>query len=105
MGSGGWPNGSRASVCTGRWGYGLRLDERSRMSRAVHVRICEGAGVRFPRATRRIIPGSSAALLATEVRPLVEQCLRERGLTLAPAKTTLTPIADGCDFLGHTMRQ
>jgi hypothetical protein len=52
-----------------------------------------------------IIPGSSAALLATEVRPLVEQCLRERGLTLAPAKTTLTPIADGCDFLGHTMRQ
>jgi hypothetical protein len=29
-----------------------RLDYKSRMSREVHVRFREGAGVRFPRATR-----------------------------------------------------
>jgi hypothetical protein len=28
---------------------------RSRMNREVHVRICEGLGVRFPRATRLAI--------------------------------------------------
>src|SRR4051794_34333198 len=52
IGSGGLPNGSRASLCTGRWGYGLRLDDRSRMSREVHVRLWEGVGVRLLRATR-----------------------------------------------------
>jgi hypothetical protein len=55
MGSGGVPDGSRASWCMGTWGYGLRRDERSRMSREVHGRICEGVGVRFPRATRRVV--------------------------------------------------
>ncbi len=30
----------------------LWLVDRSRMSREAHVRFCEGAGVRFPRATR-----------------------------------------------------
>ena len=30
----------------------LWLVDRSRMSREVHVRICEGVGVRFPHATR-----------------------------------------------------
>jgi len=29
-----------------------RLDDKSRMKREFHVRICEGVGVRFPRATR-----------------------------------------------------
>jgi RNA-directed DNA polymerase len=52
-----------------------------------------------------IITGNSAALLETEVRPLVEPFLRERGLTLSPEKTTITHSADGCDFLGHTMRK
>jgi hypothetical protein len=28
------------------------MADRSRMNREVHVRICEGLGVRFPRATR-----------------------------------------------------
>src|SRR5262245_41846288 len=51
------------------------------------------------------MPGSSAALLATAGRPLVEPFLSERGLTLSPAKTTSPPIADGCAWLGHTMRQ
>jgi len=33
----------------------VRLDNKSRMSREVHVRFREGLGVRFPRATRRNI--------------------------------------------------
>ena len=32
----------------GRGGDGLRRDERSRLRREVHVRICAGARVRFP---------------------------------------------------------
>jgi len=28
-----------------------RLDDRSRMNQEVHVRFCEGLGVKFPRAT------------------------------------------------------
>ena len=52
-----------------------------------------------------LMTGSSAALLATEVRPLGEQFLRERGLGLSPEKTTITHSADGGDFLGHTMRK
>ena len=35
--------------------FDLRLDNKSRMSREVHVRFREGLGVRFPRATRLVI--------------------------------------------------
>ena len=52
-----------------------------------------------------IITGHSPALLEQDVRPLVEQFLRERGLELAPEKTRITHIADGFDFLGHTIRK
>jgi hypothetical protein len=31
----------------------LRLDDRSRMTRECHVRICGGLGGKFPGATRR----------------------------------------------------
>ncbi len=33
-----------------------RLDDRSRMNREVHVRFCESLGVKFPRATRHLVP-------------------------------------------------
>ena len=33
-------------------GLFIWLDDRSRMSREAHVRICEGVGVKFPRPTR-----------------------------------------------------
>ena len=75
------------------------------MSREVHVRICESAGVRFLRATRLIITGSSYELLEQEVKPLVEQFLRQRGLELSPEKTRITHIEDGCDFLGQQVRK
>ncbi len=51
-----------------------------------------------------IITGNSKELLEDEVKPLVEQFLRERGLELSAEKTRITPISEGYDFLGHTLR-
>jgi RNA-directed DNA polymerase len=51
-----------------------------------------------------IITGSSKELLETEVRPLVESFLKERGLELSPEKTHITRIEDGFDFLGQNVR-
>lgn len=52
-----------------------------------------------------IITGDSREVLETEVKPLVEQFLAERGLTLASEKTRITLISQGFDFLGQTIRQ
>jgi RNA-directed DNA polymerase len=52
-----------------------------------------------------IITGASKELLETEVRPLVETFLKERGLTLSIEKTRITHITDGFDFLGQNIRQ
>jgi len=52
-----------------------------------------------------IITGSSRELLEGEVKPLVEQFLRERGLELSQEKTVVTHVGDGFDFLGQTARK
>ncbi|ETW99291.1 MAG: hypothetical protein ETSY2_41235 [Candidatus Entotheonella gemina] len=52
-----------------------------------------------------IISGSSYELLEQEVKPLVEQFLRQRGLELSPEKTRITHIEDGFDFLGQNVRK
>src|SRR5712691_10352091 len=52
-----------------------------------------------------IITGSSQAVLKQEVKPLVEQFLRVRGLELSQAKTHITPITHGFDFLGQHVRK
>jgi RNA-directed DNA polymerase len=52
-----------------------------------------------------IITGSSKELLETEVRPLVEKFLHERGLELSPEKTKITEIENGFDFLGQNVRK
>jgi hypothetical protein len=83
----------------GRW-----PGDQSRMSREAPVRFREGLGVKFPRATRLIITGSSQELLEGEVKPLVESFLKERGLELSPEKTHITRIEDGFDFLGQNVR-
>src|SRR5215510_8051560 len=79
--------------------YDLRLDRRSRMRREFHVRFCEGAGVRFPRATRLIITGRTKELLEEKVRPLTAEFLNPRGLKLSESKTRITHIEEGFDFL------
>ncbi len=50
-----------------------------------------------------IITGASKVLLEYEVKPLVEQFLKERGLELSHEKTRITHIEDGFDFLGQTI--
>jgi RNA-directed DNA polymerase len=52
-----------------------------------------------------IITGASRVLLENEVKPLVEQFIAERGLTLAEEKTRVVHIDDGFDFLGFHVRK
>jgi RNA-directed DNA polymerase len=52
-----------------------------------------------------IITGSTKELLENEVKPLVEQFLRDRGLQLSPEKTCVTHIEQGFDFLGQHLRK
>jgi RNA-directed DNA polymerase len=52
-----------------------------------------------------VITGSSKELLTTQVKPLIEKFLLERGLELSEEKTTITHIEDGFDFLGQNVRK
>src|SRR3984893_13502349 len=52
-----------------------------------------------------VITGKTKELLEGEVKPLIEQFLRERGLELSPEKTLVTHVEDGFDFLGQTVRK
>src|ERR1700737_2172865 len=52
-----------------------------------------------------IITGRTKELLEGEIKPLVEQFLQERGLELSPAKTVITHVEKGFDFLGQNVRR
>jgi len=52
-----------------------------------------------------IVTGRSKDLLEREVKPLIEQFLRERGLELSPTKTIITHVETGFDFLGQNVRR
>jgi RNA-directed DNA polymerase len=52
-----------------------------------------------------VITGASKELLEMEVRPWVEAFLAQRGLRLSPAKTRVTHIDQGFDFLGWNFRK
>jgi RNA-directed DNA polymerase len=52
-----------------------------------------------------IITGRTREVLEQEVTPLVEGFLKERGLRLSEAKTRITHIDHGFDFLGHHIRK
>jgi RNA-directed DNA polymerase len=52
-----------------------------------------------------IITGRTKELLANEVKPLVVEFLKERGLTLSEEKTKITHVEDGFDFLGWNIRK
>src|SRR5712691_7644276 len=47
--------GTEPVLRTGKWASGPMLRCKSRMRRESHVRFCEGAGVKFPRATRLVL--------------------------------------------------
>jgi RNA-directed DNA polymerase len=52
-----------------------------------------------------IVTGKSEEVLENEVKPLVEQFMKERGLTLSQEKTLITHIENGFDFLGQHLRK
>jgi len=52
-----------------------------------------------------IITGCSKELLEREVKPLVEDFLKTRGLELSQEKTRITHIEEGFDFLGQNIRK
>jgi RNA-directed DNA polymerase len=52
-----------------------------------------------------IITGATNDVLENEVKSLVEQFLRDRGLQLSPEKTCVTHIEQGFDFLGQNLRK
>jgi RNA-directed DNA polymerase len=52
-----------------------------------------------------VITGHSQGQLEHEVKPLVEQFMKERGLHLSPEKTVITHIDEGFDFLGQNVRK
>jgi RNA-directed DNA polymerase len=52
-----------------------------------------------------VVTGRSKEVLETEVKPLIERFLRERGLELSQEKTSITHIEQGFDFLGQTIRK
>jgi ribosomal protein L6P/L9E len=70
-----------------------RLDNRSRMSREVHVRFCKGLRVKFPHPTRLVIHGKSkrqAELVLTNIA----KRFSEVGLELHPTKTKIVYCKD-----------
>ena len=71
----------------------LRLDNKSRMSREVHVRFCEGLGVRFPRAAHLVIllRSERAARRVMESMTDLEETL---GLPVNRDKSQVAPVKD-----------
>ena len=52
-----------------------------------------------------IITGRSKEILENEVKPLVTNFLKERGLQLSEKKTRITHVIEGFDFLGRHIRK
>jgi len=52
-----------------------------------------------------VVSGKTKAILETEVKPIIEEFLSHRGLTLSTKKTVITHIEEGFDFLGQKIRK
>ena len=72
------------------------LNEKFKAKQKIHL-------VRY--ADDFIITGESKEVLENEVKPLVENFLKERGLELSQTKTQITNIEKGFDFLGMNIRK
>jgi len=80
--------------------------ERMLMQHFPKVKTARGALVNFVRyADDFLVTGRTKELLEHEVKPLIEEFLRERGLQLSTEKTLITHIEDGFDFLGQNVRK
>ncbi len=74
------------------------------MSGDVHVRFCEGLGVRFPRATRRVV---TCRTRVEAERALTEatQILSTLGVVLNQEKTRIAHVRHGFEFLGYKIKR
>jgi RNA-directed DNA polymerase len=52
-----------------------------------------------------VVTGATRELLEQKVKPALTAFLKERGLELSEQKTVITPIQEGFNFLGHTVRK
>jgi RNA-directed DNA polymerase len=52
-----------------------------------------------------VVTAHSKEMLEQQVRPFIENFMRERGLELSKEKTSITHIEDGFDFLGQNVRK
>jgi RNA-directed DNA polymerase len=52
-----------------------------------------------------VVTGRSKELLETQVKPLIADFMRSRGLELSEEKTIITHIDEGFDFLGQNVRK
>ena len=73
------------------------------MRREFHVRFCEGAGVRLPRATRRLLGFSGPREEAEQIKTQLIEFLRDQlKLELSPEKTLITHArTEAARFLGY----
>src|SRR5215469_15701340 len=86
------------------------LDRRSRMKRELHVRFCEGGGVRFPSATRLVITvdgHSSKRGWAERALQRLQEQLAPLGVELNKEKTKVVHLLKGeaFGFLGFDLRR
>jgi RNA-directed DNA polymerase len=80
--------------------------ERMLLHHFPKVKTSGGALVNFVRyADDFLVTGRTKELLEQEVKPLIEEFLRERGLQLSAEKTIITHIEEGFDFLGQNVRK
>ncbi|MCP4612486.1 MAG: group II intron reverse transcriptase/maturase [Planctomycetes bacterium] len=76
------------------------------LENAVHNAVPRRSRVNFVRyADDFIITGKSKRILEENIKPVVEEFLKERGLELSPEKIVITYIKKGFTFLGQTFRK
>jgi len=76
------------------------------LERVIREAVPRRSRVNFVRyADDFIITGKSKRLLEESVKPVVEEFLNERGLSLSEEKTEITHIKHGFTFLGQTFRK
>jgi RNA-directed DNA polymerase len=68
------------------------------MSGDVHVRFCEGVGVRLPRATHLVVLCNGTKAQAHEMKEELKHVLDQMGLKLSEEKTKVTHITEGFIF-------
>jgi len=75
------------------------------MSREIQVRFCESRGVKFPSATHLVVLVHGSQADTEALRAGVARVLAPMGLRLSAAKTRVSHIDEGLDFLGFRIQR